>query len=172
MKARLSLGLRRIGAYLIDYIFILIWMAGLAISADQGWISFGADIPKDPIARWKLQGQGFLFLTLPIFLYFTLSELSIFKATFGKRLIGLTVQGPSKNIIFRNILKFAPWEIAHAGIWHGMSVPFTTPPTTLGWCLLVSAQLIAITYLAGLFWGSGKPLYDRLARTEVRLQTH
>ena len=66
---------------------------------------------------------GMLCVTLPLVLYFTISEWR-WGHTVGKRLTRLKVQstGPGRmtlpQSVIRNVMKFAPWELAHFAIWH------------------------------------------------------
>ncbi|MEM9600887.1 MAG: RDD family protein, partial [Pseudomonadota bacterium] len=78
-------GLRRIAAYLIDYGVILIWIGLLFGAASTGLLGFHSADSWTTCDRWIAQGQGFLAMTLPVYLYFTLFEAFGAKATFGKR---------------------------------------------------------------------------------------
>lgn len=142
-------------------------MAVLFGGATLGWLTLDAPEIFTAKARWIAQGQAFLMLTLPVYLCFTLSEMFGRKATLGKRVAKLTVDGRPAQIILRNILKFAPWEIAHTGIWHGMDMPFGSAPTALGWTLFAVSMGLSGLYLISLFSGDGRPPYDRLAGTRV-----
>jgi uncharacterized RDD family membrane protein YckC len=160
---------RRIGAFVVDYGVILIWMAALFALAGTGLVHLSDELGPGIGARLILQGQAFILLTLPVYLYFTLFEALGRKATIGKRVTHLYVDGSVRQIVIRNALKFAPWEIAHAGIWHGMATPFQTSPSIIGWVLFAIAMSASAAYLFGLFMGSGQPLYDRIAGTRVKL---
>lgn len=170
-----SIGVRRIGAYLVDYIVILLWMSLLLIAASAGWIGVSADVPGSSFGRWILQGQAFLWLTLPVYLYFTLFEALGRQATIGKRLLRLRVAGSVFQIALRNTLKFLPWELAHTGIWHGMIVPFQASPTPLGWSLFTLSMGLSLLYLMTLFIGHnqavGRALYDHIAGTSVQVKS-
>lgn len=158
---------RRIGAYLVDYGVILVWLAALFAMASLGWLTISIPEVFSTKARWIAQGQAFLMVTLPVCLYFILCEIAGRKATLGKRVMKLTVEGRPAKVILRNILKFAPWEMAHTGIWHGMDVPFGSAPTALGWSLFAISMGLSGLYLISLFIGDGRPPYDRLAGTRV-----
>lgn len=160
---------RRIGAYLIDYCVILIWMAALAVFAQTGLLRLSEIGDNQFWPRLALQAQAFLILTLPVYLYFTLSESFGWTGTIGKRLTRLQVKGSPPQKIFRNILKFLPWELAHTAIWHGMDVPFQSDPSQLAWILFATSLGLSMLYVSGLFIGQGRPLYDRLAGTVVIL---
>lgn len=158
---------RRIGAYGVDYLVILVWMAGLALAAQAGWIGIGIADDYSRAARWAAQAQAFLMLTLPVLLYFIILESVGRKATFGKSITRIEVTGSRHQVVVRNLLKFAPWEIAHTAIWHGMPIPFASEPTALGLALFGLSLSLAGLYLVTLFIGEKTVLYDRLAGTNV-----
>ena len=79
----------------------------------------------------------------------------------------LRVKGRPAQIILRNMLKFAPWEVTHTGIWHGMNVPFGSAPTPLGWTLFAVSMGLSFLYFISLFVRNGHPPYDGLAGTQV-----
>lgn len=162
---------RRIGAYLVDYVVILLWIAALALMADAGWIGLKGSGAMEFWARASLQAQAFGLLTGPVILYFILCERSGWKGTIGKRVTRLQVEPASlPRIILRNLLKFLPWELAHTAIGQGSPTPLVTEPNALGWSLICVSLSLCIVYVAGLFIGSGRPLYDRLAGTQVRVK--
>ncbi len=158
---------QRIGAYLIDYGMILLWMAALFGAANLGWLAIEIPDAFTTKARWLAQGQAFLMLTLPVYLYFTISEMFVRQATLGKRVLQLRFKGRPAQIILRNMLKFAPWEVTHTGIWHGMNVPFGSAPTPLGWTLFAVSMGLSFLYFISLFVRNGHPPYDGLAGTQV-----
>jgi uncharacterized RDD family membrane protein YckC len=112
---------RRVGAFALDYVIILVYLVAITLfsllmnslfSVNQ-WL-FGD--------RIRAQVTGFLFITLPVSLYFAFSESSIRQATWGKQRLGLKVTDRSGNRIglwrsvARTVLKFIPWELAHTMI--------------------------------------------------------
>lgn len=158
--------LRRVAAFAVDYIVIALWMGALFLFASRiDVVAYSAEFSS--AERWGLQLRAFLILTLPVLIYFTATEASNLRATLGKKVMGLRVNGAKPAIIWRNILKFLPWELAHTGIWHGMPTPLASEPTGLGWTLIIGAQVLAAIYVIGLFIGEGRPLYDRLSGTSV-----
>lgn len=79
---------------------------------------------------------GFATLTLPVILYFTLSENGKYVGTIGKRKFGLQIMSKSltkasiQQLLLRNCIKFLPWELAHFFIYRlfyfnslSMSIP-------------------------------------------------
>jgi uncharacterized RDD family membrane protein YckC len=71
---------------------------------------------------------GFLTLTLPIMIYFIVSEFKV-GGTPGKRFTGLKVVSFNSQpltltqVIIRNIIKFLPWEFAHVLVYILILVP-------------------------------------------------
>lgn len=163
------------GAWTIDFGVIALYVAlltgvGLALQALR-------DAPplRTNSAAEKLLGQGlaFLALTLPVILYFAISEASRRGATIGKRLMGLrvsTTDGRRVTLarsLARSALKFAPWEIAHTAIWQVPGRLFVAEPgpwNLAGYCL---GLLLAASYVATLFHGRRRTPYDRVSGTTV-----
>ncbi|GLQ19883.1 RDD family protein [Algimonas porphyrae] len=161
------MGLRRIAAYLVDYIVILLWLGLIFSAAMLGLIGINDPDVWTGADRWIAQAQAFLMVTLPVYLYFTISESRGRKATPGKRLLGLTVDGTPLQIMQRNLVKFLPWEVAHTAIWHGMPLPAASEPTPLGLTLMCLSMAAAGLYIISLFIGSGRTPYDRISGTQV-----
>ena len=167
-----SSALRRILAYLIDYALILLYISCLtlvSVSLIQSNLSPSAELPD------KLRGHaiGFVTLTFPVWAYFTMLEAFGKNATFGKMLFGIFVRnegnGPPgfRAIALRNLIKFLPWELAHAAIWYVNGRPFLDEMPALNLAICISAILIALAYVVMLFLGNGQTLYDRLSHTVV-----
>lgn len=116
---------------------------------------------------------GFMTLTLPVFLYFYLMEISKRAATIGKRVMNISVQTNSENsnqkVFIRNILKFLPWEMAHVGV-HWMvyySVLDQSPPVWV-WAALILPQVIVLGYVISIVLYKGESsFYDKLAHTRL-----
>ena len=75
--------------------------------------------PRAVSNPWTAQAIGFLSMTLPVTLYFSIMEGSKGGATLGKRIVGLrvfTICGERisfSRALLRNGLKFVPWELGH-----------------------------------------------------------
>ena len=115
MNEARSCGMLRLAAYAIDGLLIGIWMCVLF-----GSVMFATGGNVEPSAGpWQGQAIGFVSMTIPVTLYFTLMERSAWHATVGKRLVGLVVFRPSgeplslARALLRNALKFTPWEFGH-----------------------------------------------------------
>ncbi len=159
--------LYRLGAILVDYLVILAYAGILFLAASQFNTS-----GLGPVSG---QITGFLGMTVPVFLYFFLTERSNAGATFGKRVFNLKVVSlRGRNRIFiRNLFKFLPWEIAHTGV-HWVVFYSRQGTETPAWVfvLLVLPQLIGILYSISILMSKGtRSTYDRLAGTEVLCTT-
>ena len=105
---------------MIDYTLILLYAFILIFISLKIQVAFGLGF----YVLTPVKGQiiGFLALTLPVFLYFFLSESGSGKATIGKRINKINPSSIVKpelttsQIFTRNILKLIPWEIAHTGV--------------------------------------------------------
>ncbi len=115
---------------------------------------------------------GFLMLTLPVTLYFAISEHSTAASSWGKRRLGLRVVtagggrlGLARSLL-RSGLKFAPWELAHAAIWQ-FTFAGPRPPAALDVVLGVVWLLVGLNFLSALIDRRHRALYDLLAGTAV-----
>ena len=160
----------RAAAFAFDYLLIAGYLALLvALGAAVGWAF------PDAVARafgqpLRAQAIGFALVTLPVGLYFALSEASGWRATWGKRRLGLVVVGPAGarvglgRSLARTGVKFVPWELAHAAVWGvtlagGELTLAHQVPLALTW-LLVGANAVGI--------GVGRrAVYDVLVGTRV-----
>ena len=116
--------------------------------------------------------SGFLAVTLPVTLYFALSESSPHRATWGKSRVNLAVtdlQGgrlSRPRSLARTALKFIPWELAHACIWQiSFAADPSSPVYAIGFILvwlLVGANVVSLVASP-----ARQTLYDRLAGTIV-----
>ena len=150
-------GWRRVAAYLIDYLVIAAYIA-LLTSASQR-LDFA--LSGNPALG---QLVAFVVLTLPVVLYFAVSEASPWQGTLGKRALSIRVvaHGAGGRLSFRRTLlraalKFAPWELAHSVLWRveGWPLGFALSLLWAGW------------YLLSLFVGSRRTIYDRAAASVV-----
>ena len=151
-----------IAAYLI-----LLVVAGVA--AGRMWQPVANVLFGSPLSG---EASGFLLITLPVSLYFALSEASPRQATWGKRRMSLRVTDLAGRRVSharslgRTALKFAPWELAHACVWQisfaaDRSSPVYVAGFSLVW-LLVVANVVSMLASRG-----RQTLYDRIAGTLV-----
>lgn len=158
---------KRILAFGLDYLIIVVY--GMALFGTASTIGVGSLSP--------LEGQliGFITLTLPVYLYFYLMERSSLAATLGKRTMNISVQTDTENnsqrILFRNILKFLPWEIAHLGVhWIIYYSAVDINPPIWVWIALILPQVIVFGYILSIVFYKGKSsFYDKLASTRIEL---
>jgi uncharacterized RDD family membrane protein YckC len=167
--------LRRIAAWLLDYLLIaaylvLLTAASFGLRASPLRSGFDSALSRPATA----EVLGFLLLTLPVVLYFAIYEASLLEATLGKRALGLAVvrlDGFRLSIwraLLREAARFLPWELSHALLWRvALSADRRVLPL---WIAVGYAVVYAIVllYLATLFIASQhRTVYDRLAGTIV-----
>jgi uncharacterized RDD family membrane protein YckC len=167
---------RRLAAFGVDYLLIAGYIA-LLTAEGAGLLRLrGEPLAAPDTLRARLLGHaaGFVTLTLPVVLYFALAEASPWQATPGKRALGLrveTVAGgqrvPPGRALLRAAVKLAPWELAHAALWHTPGWPAQPQPTALTAAGSGAALLLAAWYVLCLFVGARRPPYDRAAGTRV-----
>ncbi|EKN63848.1 RDD domain-containing protein [Neobacillus bataviensis LMG 21833] len=160
----------RIYAFLLDYLVIIIY--GIFV---VGTISFVFRSNINPLfssSPVTAELTGFFMMTLPVSLYFILSECSKWQGTLGKRKMGIrVVDGIGQRIgigrsAFRTTIKFLPWEAAHFGIWRLM-LPTDFSEITV-YVILNAVNLIILLYLIiPLTNKKRKNVYDWIAGTEV-----
>jgi uncharacterized RDD family membrane protein YckC len=115
---------------------------------------------------------GFLVLTLPVALYFALSEASDHQGTVGKRRLGLRVVGIDGHRISlprsvaRSGAKFAPWELAHACIWQSLFAG-PNPPAIITVGFVAVYVLVGANLVSAILSARNQSLYDRLTGTVV-----
>lgn len=144
-------------------------LVGVALAAQR----FAPDIVRGLFGN-PASGEltGFVLLTLPVTLYFALMESSAQQATWGKQKLSLRVIGPDGQrlsrgrSLVRTVLKFVPWELAHACIWQvswagPRSSPWIAAGFTLVW-VLVGANVVSL-----LASRKRQALYDWLSGTVV-----
>lgn len=138
---------RRVKEILIDYLFILMYLL-ILFGASMGFF-FGilGYIP----AFSELQSQliAALASVLPIILIF--SFLDYKKGSIGKRKAKLKLYYKHKSIkasLFRNILKFLPWQLAHIGVIHGTYTNFGLSSIVFANASIVMALIMLIMGLA------------------------
>ncbi|MFN8637540.1 MAG: RDD family protein [Chloroflexota bacterium] len=167
-------GARRLAAFAVDYAAIAAYLALLTVVGIAVRTALRQSAPPTT-ASAKLRGHAlsFLGLTLPVWLYFALTEASSQQATPGKRLLGLRVvtrEGRRLSYgrsLLRTALKLAPWELAHTAIWHTPGQPFVSAPGAWNVAGYGASLAVAGWYLAALFLGDRRTPYDRAAGSSV-----
>ncbi len=162
--------LLRLKAFLIDYLFILAYIVLLICvnvflfpSLQQFFIGSAV----------TAQLSGFLVLTLPVVLYFIISDSMFGGQSFGKKKTGIKVvtqNGEPLSIIhavFRTMLKFFPWELSHYLVYRLVYLEGDVPfQYTLIGGIIYALMLIYI--LTAIFTKKRQSLYDIIAKTEVK----
>lgn len=162
----------RIFAFAIDYIVIAIYLIvliTLSLIVNSVFPGITQQLFNNPVSSHI---TGFFILTLPVLLYFALFESSSWQGTWGKRRQHLKViQTNGERLtrpraLGRNLLKFIPWELAHACIWQ---ISFSEQEPSL----VITAGFILVWILVGAnivsLWISprNQTLYDWIAGTYV-----
>ncbi len=113
----------RVKAFSADYLLISLYIA-LLVAVSLLIQSVDPSILQ-PLFGHPLTGQlsGFVLITIPVTLYFAISESSSHQATWGKRWQRVKVVHNNgerlswMRALGRTALKFIPWELAHTCIW-------------------------------------------------------
>lgn len=125
---------------------------------------------------WLLEVYVVLTISLPVWLYFILTERSSWRASLGKRLLGLQVADESGTkattgqVVLRTVGKLLPWELAHFAV----NVPTNTwlnPDAAFAMWRLVPiglAYLLLFVYLVSAIREPQRAVYDRVAGTVVK----
>ena len=170
-----SIVIKRVKAFMIDYIFILIYI-GLLLGTSL-LVSKVFKLKPDNLNPAAGELIAFATLTLPVILYFTLSENGKYGGTIGKRKMGLQVVNNTLNkanvgqLLIRNCIKFLPWELAHFFIFQ-LFYFNSTSSATPGWVLagLITSQLLAIIYLLFMIFNkNNRSIYELFSQTKVVL---
>ncbi|MGH2355862.1 MAG: RDD family protein [Chloroflexota bacterium] len=168
-------GWRRLAAFGVDYLVIAAYigvLTGVGIVVQRA-LGLGFEPPRTLRGRLLGEAVGMLTLTLPVAGYFALTEASPWQATIGKRALGLRVATaagqrlPLGRAVLRSLLKFAPWELAHASLWHTPGWPTQPQPGPITYAGSALALLLAGWYVLSIFVGARRTPYDRAADTRV-----
>ena len=159
---------RRLAAYGVDSVVVFIYLL-VAVPT----LVYGASWPWPDAPGWT-QLLSLFCITLPVVLYFALSEASGRGATLGKRVLGLRVSDlrgerlPLRRSLLRSALKFAPWELAHTASYRLAASDATeaAAPWHLG--VVSLSLLLAVLFVPSLFWGAQRTPYDRAAGSRVQ----
>jgi len=168
-----SIVIPRIKAFAIDYLLILVYV-GFLFGATM-LVSKLFDIRLDRLNTITAEIIGFFTLTLPVILYFTVTEAGSFGGSVGKRKLGLKVVSVKLSrpgflqLLARNFVKFLPWEMAHFFVYQLVerSRSGIQPP---GWIMagLIGSQAMAIIYfLFIVFNKNNRSIYEIASGTRV-----
>lgn len=154
--------LRRIAAFLVDWLLIIGYAALL--------IPFGLMI-RDRVAdlpSWALNAGAFVLLIVPVTIWLAAWERGGWRATPGKRLLGLRVGTEAgdalgwRRSLVRNALKLAlPWELGHTGVY-----AFASGADAVGSACTGAAYGLLLWYLMSAA-RTGRTPYDRTSGSQV-----
>ncbi len=162
---------RRTGAFALDYLLILGYLLGITVLLMTLNLLF--DINEWLFGdRTRAQLVAFLLVTIPVALYFAISESSPQQATWGKHRLNLRVTDRAGDRIrfgralVRTTLKFIPWELSHTLIWQISFAPEATS-VWINYGFLLVYGLIGVNLVSLLATRRHQTLYDLLAGTYV-----
>lgn len=167
MNQRFDLFLRRSAAYLLDIVVLFLVLAPLGLLVQTV-------LKIRPQTGFEIWLATLVNFSLPVWLYFILSDHSPRGATLGKRLLRVRVasstgeaRSPSlAQAALRTLVKLLPWEIIHlSGFAIAGNLSTFSPLQAVGMGL---GNLLTIVYLALALATSGRrSLHDFAAKTIV-----
>jgi uncharacterized RDD family membrane protein YckC len=161
----------RLRAFILDYVLFLCYAAvlgGTAVLFPTAIQSlFGKSAASDQL--W-----GFTLLTLPVVLYFAITESSARQGTWGKQRLGLRVVdrlgcriGFGRGLV-RAAVKFVPWELGHYAVWQFYHTGGDPPAHVM--TVLIAVYVLLAVYLALPFVTvSRRSVFDFVAGTRVEI---
>jgi len=169
---------QRVKAFALDYVIILLYLAAITLLNLVLNSPYRVNHLVFSITHWLFENRvsaqltGFLLLTLPISLYFAISESSKRQATWGKERMKLIVTDSNgERLTFwrslaRTFLKFVPWELSHTLIWQINFSPQTNS-ALINYSFILVYVLIGLNIASLLIMKKHQTLYDLLAKTYV-----
>ncbi|MCZ8541207.1 RDD family protein [Psychrobacillus psychrodurans] len=160
----------RFKAFMLDYLLIFAYLVVLAIFNILIFPSVQSLFNGSLVLA---QFTGFLMVTLPVSLYFIISDSVIGRQTFGKRRMGIKVVNernetlPILHAILRTILKFLPWELSHYLVYRLVYLGDGEVPLNY---YIVGGIIYALMFayiLTALFTKRKRSLYDIVVKTQV-----
>lgn len=156
---------RRLLAWVIDWLTILVWVGVLAAIGVPLYLG-GFTTASDPLV---LNAVAAALLVIPATIWLAAFEAGGKHATLGKRALRLRVvpvegaQLTFARALLRNGLKITvPWLIGHAAVYS-----LVERVDSFAVALLVAAYVLPILYLVMLFAPGHRTAYDRISRTSV-----
>ena len=162
--------LMRLKAFLIDYVLILAYLVLLFV---MNVFLFPSTQELFQGSLIKAQFVGFLMVTLPVSIYFILSDSVFGGQSFGKKKMGIRVvdaNGKALSIprsIFRTVLKFLPWELSHFLVYRLVFIGDEAVPLSYSLIGVVIYALMFVYILTAIFTKKKQSLYDIIAKTHV-----
>ena len=169
MKA-MWIGVLRLVALALDWFVIALWggtLFGIVVAVS------GGQVPNlgNP---WATQAIGFIAMTVPVVLYFAVSESSRARATLGKRVLRLSVSTtsgerlPLSRSVLRSAVKFAPWEIGHTVANQAIHAGDSGLPIWV-WALAVVSLGLPVIWVVGVLLKNRTP-YDAWSGAVVAMR--
>lgn len=162
--------LQRFKAFLFDYVCILAYLIVLV----------GVNVFIFPSLQNFFDGSlivaqftGFLMVTLPVSLYFIISDSLIGGQSFGKRRMGIHVvnyKGGALSLphsILRIAIKFLPWELSHFLVYRLVHIGDDEVPLEYYFIGGLVYALMFAYILTAIFTKKKQSLYDIVVRTQV-----
>lgn len=160
----------RLHAFLFDYLLILAYLTLLIIVNTILFPSLQTLFAGSLITA---QLTGFLMVTLPVSLYFIISDSRLVGQSFGKKKVGIQVinkygqQLSIRHSIIRVALKFLPWEMAHFLVYRLANLGEESIPLYLIMISTLTYGLIFAYLLTAIFTKRKQALYDMVCGTRV-----
>jgi uncharacterized RDD family membrane protein YckC len=173
MSRSLASVLRRLIAFGADYCIIAVYLVVLILIG--AWLAPTEMVRSLFASPAAGQASGFVIVTLPVLLYFTLMESSTLRGTLGKRTLGLVVvtventRLTRSRALGRSALKFLPWELSHGCLWRipGWPAAPQEPPWGVYVGFAVVWGLVLAYILSAVISKRGQTLYDKLSQCIV-----
>src|SRR5690554_1652768 len=162
--------LLRLKAFAIDYILILLYLAlltivNLFIFPEAQGLFMGSVITA--------QITGFILVTLPVSLYFIISDSTVGKQSLGKRRAGIQVVNQNGDALpiwqstIRNFIKFIPWELSHFLVYRFVYIG-DGEVSVLYYIVGGMIYLLIFVYiLTAIFTKKKQSLYDIVVKSNV-----
>lgn len=161
---------QRLKAFMLDYLLIFAYLIALFI----------LNVFLIPSLQQFFQGSlvtaqimGFLMVTLPVSIYFIISDSILGGQSFGKKKMGIKVinaKGQTLSVphaIYRIILKFMPWELSHFLVYRLVKIGDGEVPI---YYYFIGGLIYALMFayiLTPFFTKKKQALYDMAAKTQV-----
>ncbi len=160
----------RFKAFMLDYLLIFAYLIVLAIFNIFVFPSVQSLFSNSLVVA---QFTGFLMVTLPVSLYFIISDSVLGKQSIGKRFMGIKVVNESNESlsilqsVFRTIVKFLPWELSHYLVYRLIYLGDAEVPIRYYAIGGIIYGLMLAYILTALFSKRKKSLYDMVVETQV-----
>ncbi len=160
----------RLKAFMIDYLFILVYIATLFIISTFLFPSIQELYTHSLVSA---QLAGFLMLTVPVSAYFIIFDSNIVGQSIGKKKFNIKVVNHRGKAIslpqsaLRIILKFLPWELSHFLVYRLIYIGDVEIPFSYTIISILIYTLILTYLLTAIFTNKKQSLYDLIVRTEV-----